>query len=362
MIEETENAKKTDYAKEKTKQNEQTQTKDASKTDTKINSETSEKAETTKTSKQEETTKTTEMVFESEPGEVIDINSMNLDFVEDPSNTYITVDGKRYRVSDILEARKNNKNTKGKSKIQNAEKARRNNVGNKVAQKNNEVNDVQMAKKSSNEFVQKVTDKVNKAIDTLTNGKLFKMDKRNSISREAAESRIEDLIAACDQNTEYLRNIVKESLLRQGHTDIATINNITAEVLKGKIGFVTRANGLRDMASKIYSGADILLMPSRQEPCGLSQMIACRYGTIPVVRRTGGLADSIKAYNEDRTEGNGFAFTNYNAHEMLYVIKDAIFTFAKKDEWNKIVKYAINSDFGWEKSSEKYTELFDSLN
>ena len=117
----------------------------------------------------------------------------------------------------------------------------------------------------------------------------------------------------------------------------------------------------RDMASKIYSGADILLMPSRQEPCGLSQMIACRYGTIPVVRRTGGLADSIKAYNEDRTEGNGFAFTNYNAHEMLYVIKDAIFTFAKKDEWKKIVEYAIKSDFGWDKSSKKYIELFDSL-
>lgn len=117
----------------------------------------------------------------------------------------------------------------------------------------------------------------------------------------------------------------------------------------------------RDMASKIYSGADILLMPSRQEPCGLSQMIACRYGTIPVVRRTGGLADSIKAYNEDRTEGNGFAFTNYNAHEMLYVIKDAIFTFAKKNEWEKIVKYALNSDFSWNKSSEKYIELFESL-
>ena len=250
VIEETENAKKTDYAKEKTKQNEQTQTKDASKTDTKTNS---EKAETTKTSKQEETTKTTEMVFESEPGEVIDINSMNLDFVEDPSNTYITVDGKRYRVSDILEARKNNKNIEGKSKIQNVEKARRNNVGNKVAQKNNEVNDVQMAKKSSNEFIQKVTDKVNRAIDALTNGKLFKMDKRNSISREAAESRIEALRATCDQNTEYLRNIVKESLLRQGHTDIATINNITAEVLRGKIEFVTRADGLRDMVSKILS-------------------------------------------------------------------------------------------------------------
>lgn len=117
----------------------------------------------------------------------------------------------------------------------------------------------------------------------------------------------------------------------------------------------------RDMASKIYSGADILLMPSRQEPCGLSQMIACRYGTVPVVRRTGGLADSIKAYNEARDVGNGFAFTNYNAHEMLYVIKDAILTFGKKDEWKKIVDYALASDFGWNKSSEKYIELFDSL-
>lgn len=117
----------------------------------------------------------------------------------------------------------------------------------------------------------------------------------------------------------------------------------------------------KDMASKIYSGADILLMPSRQEPCGLSQMIACRYGTVPVVRRVGGLADSIKPYNDNRTEGNGFAFNNYNAHEMLYVIKDAIFTFGKKDEWNKIANFAIRSDFGWDKSSEKYIELFDSL-
>ena len=229
-------------------------TKDVTAKVTAPETKTSEKAETTKTSKQEETTKTTEMVFESEPGEVIDINSMNLDFVEDPSNTYITVDGKRYRVSDILEARKNNKNTKGKSKVEKTEQTRRNVEENKATQKNSKVNEtIQNVKKASSEFAQKVTDKVNKAIDTLTNGKLFKMDKRNSISREAAESRIEDLIAACDQNTEYLRNIVKESLLRQGHTDIATINNITAEVLKGKIGFVTRANGLRDMASKILS-------------------------------------------------------------------------------------------------------------
>lgn len=117
----------------------------------------------------------------------------------------------------------------------------------------------------------------------------------------------------------------------------------------------------RDLASKIYSGADILLMPSRQEPCGLSQMIACRYATVPVVRRTGGLADSILPFNDSREQGNGFAFGNYNAHEMLYVIKDAIFTYGNKSVWNKIVNYAATSDFGWDKSSKQYTQLYNSL-
>ena len=115
----------------------------------------------------------------------------------------------------------------------------------------------------------------------------------------------------------------------------------------------------RDMASKIYSGADIFLMPSKQEPCGLSQMIACRYGTIPVVRRTGGLADSIVAFNNDRKQGNGFAFTNYNAHEMLYVIKDAIFTYGDKTVWNALVQSAVNSDFSWDKSSKEYEAVYD---
>ena len=115
------------------------------------------------------------------------------------------------------------------------------------------------------------------------------------------------------------------------------------------------------MASKLYSGADILLMPSKQEPCGLSQMIACRYATLPIVRRTGGLADSIVPFNLNRDNGNGFAFTNYNAHEMLYVIKDAIFTYGNKEQWLKLVISALSSDFSWEKSSESYEEIYDSL-
>ena len=117
----------------------------------------------------------------------------------------------------------------------------------------------------------------------------------------------------------------------------------------------------KDMASKIYSGADIFLMPSKQEPCGLSQMIACRYATIPVVRRTGGLADSIVPFNVSRETGNGFAFNNYNAHEMLYVIKDAIYTYGNKPVWEKLVKSAVTSDFSWEKSSTSYEMLYDAL-
>lgn len=257
VIEETKNTKKTDSTKEQPKQTEQTQTKDINKTDTKTNSETTEKSESTKTSKQEKTPKTTEMVFESEPGEVIDINSMNLDFVEDPSNTYITVDGKRYRVSDILEARKNNKNTEGKSKVEKTEQTRRNVEENKATQKNSKVNEtIQNVKKASSEFAQKVTDKVNKVIDALTNDKLAKMDKeyrKNNISKKSAESKIKTLEEAYNKNIESAKNIIRESLLKQGYTDNATINNIIAEVLRGKIEYVTRADGIRNMISNILS-------------------------------------------------------------------------------------------------------------
>ena len=103
-------------------------------------------------------------------------------------------------------------------------------------------------------------------------------------------------------------------------------------------------------------------MPSKQEPCGLSQMIACRYGAVPVVRATGGLFDSISPYNNDmRNGGNGFVFGNYNAHEMLYVIKDAVYTFGNKDEWRGIMKRAMTTDFSWKKSSGEYEKLYDNM-
>lgn len=114
-----------------------------------------------------------------------------------------------------------------------------------------------------------------------------------------------------------------------------------------------------ELCNKIYAGADMFLMPSRFEPCGLSQLIALKYGTVPIVRATGGLDDTICAYpNEHAT---GFKFYNYNAHDMLGTIQYAIDTYKNKTEWKKIVKNAMKADFSWDKSAKKYKELYKEL-
>lgn len=117
-----------------------------------------------------------------------------------------------------------------------------------------------------------------------------------------------------------------------------------------------------ELAHQIYGGADILLMPSQFEPCGLSQMIAMRYGTIPVVRETGGLKDTVSPYNEFTGEGNGFGFENYNAHELLFTIQKAVkIYYEQKDTWFNLVNNALKSDFSWEKSAQEYLALYRSI-
>ena len=116
-----------------------------------------------------------------------------------------------------------------------------------------------------------------------------------------------------------------------------------------------------DLAHKIYAGCDMFLMPSAFEPCGLSQLIALRYGSIPIVRETGGLKDTVFSYNELTNEGNGFSFTNYNAHDMLYTIKRAIYFYSNKKIWNKIIVNAMIRDYSWKTSASKYTELYKKL-
>lgn len=115
------------------------------------------------------------------------------------------------------------------------------------------------------------------------------------------------------------------------------------------------------LAHRIYAGSDIYLMPSKFEPCGLSQMISMRYGAVPIVRETGGLADSVKPYNEHDGTGNGFSFANYNAHEMLHTIERAYALYQDKDAWGKIVLSGMNARFSWERSAKHYLSLYNKL-
>ena len=116
------------------------------------------------------------------------------------------------------------------------------------------------------------------------------------------------------------------------------------------------------MSHKIYASCDAFLMPSLFEPCGLSQLMALRYGTIPIVRETGGLKDTVEPYNEYESKGTGFSFVNYNAHEMLYTIRYAEKVYYdRKREWNKMIDRAMAVDFSWQVSANKYQEMYDWL-
>ena len=117
-----------------------------------------------------------------------------------------------------------------------------------------------------------------------------------------------------------------------------------------------------DMSHKIYASCDAFLMPSLFEPCGLSQLMSLRYGTVPIVRETGGLKDTVEPYNEYESTGTGFSFANYNAHEMMNTINYAKHVFYnKKREWNKIVDRGMLKDFSWTSSAKKYQKLYDGL-
>lgn len=113
-----------------------------------------------------------------------------------------------------------------------------------------------------------------------------------------------------------------------------------------------------ELSRQIYSGADIFLMPSQSEPCGLAQMIASRYGTVAIVRETGGLKDSIKPYGAG---GNGFTFANYNAHDMLYVLKQALELYRDKTAWRELVRKAMSADFSWKVSANGYDAMYKAL-
>jgi starch synthase len=114
-----------------------------------------------------------------------------------------------------------------------------------------------------------------------------------------------------------------------------------------------------DLSRKIYGASDIFLMPSKSEPCGLAQMIASRYGTVPIVRETGGLADSIKDFNLEN--GNGYTFAEYSPSALLSTVKRALSDYQDQDGWMKKVKTVMEVDFGWTKSAKEYLKMYEQV-
>jgi starch synthase len=138
----------------------------------------------------------------------------------------------------------------------------------------------------------------------------------------------------------YYENLFKELTAKS--------NNIRAT-----IGFDSK------LAERIYSGCDMFLMPSRFEPCGLGQLISLRYGTIPIVRKTGGLADTVFEYTQD--SGNGFVFEQYSSSELLNAMKRALDAYKNKKEWTKLVKRAMKMDFSSQNSANKYISFYKEI-
>jgi starch synthase len=129
---------------------------------------------------------------------------------------------------------------------------------------------------------------------------------------------------------------------------------------QGRMAVVLDYN--EELSMAIYSGADLFLMPSRSEPCGLSQMIAMRYGTVPVVRETGGLRDTVQPYDALRDAGNGYSFANYSSGDMLYVLRAAVYLYKDYPEaFARLRQRAMESDFSWERSANAYLSIYAGL-
>ena len=148
-------------------------------------------------------------------------------------------------------------------------------------------------------------------------------------------------------------------VLGTGDWKYETALNELARRYQGKLAVII--NFSQDIAGKIYSGSDMFLMPSRFEPCGLSQLIAMRYGSVPIVRETGGLKDTVPAFNPTNGTGRGFTFKTYNAYDMLDAIRRAVGTYANKEEWNTIISNAMSGDYSWKSSAKEYIALYKSI-
>jgi starch synthase len=148
-------------------------------------------------------------------------------------------------------------------------------------------------------------------------------------------------------------------ILGSGDMHIKRLLQEASNKLKGKVAVFFDYN--EPLAHKIYAGADAYMMPSRFEPCGLSQMIALKYGTIPIVNRTGGLSDTVEYYNHYIKKGNGFVFNITYGENFVQTILKSEKIFADKIEWNALMQNAFACDFSWGKSVERYIKMYSDI-
>ena len=128
---------------------------------------------------------------------------------------------------------------------------------------------------------------------------------------------------------------------------------------KDKLGVCLVFN--EDLAHQIYAGADFLLMPSHFEPCGLSQLISLKYGTIPIVYFTGGLADTIHSFDPATGQGNGFVFKDYSSRALVSSVERGVKLFTEKDHFPRLIKNAMLEDFSWNRSAQEYQKLYERI-
>ena len=160
--------------------------------------------------------------------------------------------------------------------------------------------------------------------------------------------------------TDIMRQDVQLVVLGMGEGRYFNLFSWAETEYKGRVA--ARFTMDHALAHKIYAGTDLFLMPSQFEPCGLSQMIAMRYGSVPIVRETGGLRDTVLSYNEFNGEGNGFTFFNYNAHDMLHTIERAAEYYRNQpDVWKKLQERGMHGDYSWAHSAKEYVRLYESL-
>lgn len=158
---------------------------------------------------------------------------------------------------------------------------------------------------------------------------------------------------------EMIQDDVQFILLGSGDHHFENFFNQMAQEYPDKVKVFIGFN--EALAHQIYAGADLFLMPSQFEPCGLGQLIALQYGTIPIVRETGGLNDTVQSYDESTHIGNGFSFKNLNAHDLLHTVRRALDFYHQNENWSRLIQNAMTQDYSWLQSAKKYNEIYEEL-